>query len=416
MAREGVNLQPGVMTLNTLILQDDGSASPHLRRLVQENPHYRFNFEICSRPTLASRICESCNFDLLIIDHVETVNNQRNFLQDIQSTNSLTPPPVVFISDKNAEGKSKTNTSTLCTDTLNRTLLNSQSLARSIHNVVCKQRLLSSNIQRSIELQRVNSELKNKNREIRDFYQTVSHEVKTPLAAAREFIHIVRDGIGGPVTPRQEELLDHALTSCDQIATHFNDLVEITRLDAGKVRLRRKSASIDSIITRTLASCAKAAATNGMQINTEIASNHRQFIADGDRIFQVLSNLLSNAIKYSDANSSITINVSDNNCGGLIFCIADQGCGIAEDDQLKIFDRLYQGNNGRHQFSGAGLGLGLSIAREMVTLHQGTLWVESTVGQGSQFYFSIPDCTGSKDKDQLSHLTKDDYEQKNIAC
>ncbi|OED41291.1 hypothetical protein AB833_09750 [Chromatiales bacterium (ex Bugula neritina AB1)] len=418
-AMEAINLQsvhPPVPVLKTLLLQDSHSIASNLQSLLSANTQYQFDITPCTSPERAIEHSELCIFDLLIVDHAALQATDSAFLNSIQSSQSFTAPPVIYIVPDRFSCKTARPEAAICTDFLCRSLMNSQSLARSIRNIVCKHRLLSSNIQRSLELERVNAELKNKNREIRDFYQTVSHEVKTPLAAAREFIAIVRDGIPGPLCDEQVKLLDYALTSCDQIATHFNDLVDIARLDAGRVLLRKKCIPVESVVARTLASCAEAAKSSQIKINTDITGARPLFTADGDRITQVLSNLLSNAIKYSPAHSSIDLTVQDGEKNELIFSVADSGCGIPYPAQQRIFDRLYQYTDSDHQFNGAGLGLGLSIARELVLLHQGTIEVESSFGQGSHFSFTIPHPTETPESDQRNRSARNQNEQKNTAC
>lgn len=113
--------------------------------------------------------------------------------------------------------------------------------------------------------------------------------------------------------------------------------------------------------------------------------------ADDDRITQVLSNLLGNAIKFSSNGSAIELWVYENTEECQIeFKITDSGCGIAVEDKEKIFNRLYQAVEVNHEFMGAGLGLGLSIAKEIVKLHDGRIWVESELNKGSTFFFQIP--------------------------
>lgn len=379
--------------VRTLIVDDDSMYVHLLKRYLSQAGLYSFKVDSVSTAMLAISRCISCKYDLLLVDHNLPDLNGPQFLLELRSRLEQTVPTAIVMTAEGGEAAAGQALRAEAGDFLPKSLVNVESLSRSINNALAKDRLRKSVEDRSLDLQTANSKLKSKNQEIRQFYQKVSHEVKTPLAAAREFVSIIRDELVGPVNEEQVKILNYAITSCDQIATHFNDLVEITRLDSGKVNLRKSECSIDSILARTVASCTSALNACNLKLIQNIDVSDKSVWVDDNRITQVLSNLLGNAIKYSPNGSAIEISVNESTNQDLIeFCVMDYGCGIAIEETEKIFERLYQTSEVNHEFMGAGLGLGLSIAKEIVALHEGRIWVESQLNKGSQFFFQIPSC------------------------
>ena len=129
--------------------------------------------------------------------------------------------------------------------------------------------------------------------------------------------------------------------------------------------------------------------SNGAVSIDNSVKHNQKIYADEDRIIQVLANLIGNAIKYSDSKPNVIINVSEDS-DNIKFQVSDDGCGICDSDKTKVFEKLYQSQTASHECLGAGIGLGLSIAKEIIELHHGSIWVESEIGKGSHFYFTLP--------------------------
>lgn len=392
------NSQSVSVTKNILIVDDDHAYGHLVSRFVKQK--YRNAIvDTCDSSADAIELCLSNQYDILLIDYNLPDLSGSKFLHKLQSKiDDLPPPAIVLTADGGASAAGEALRANAY-DFLPKQLVTKESLGRSMSNAMAKHDLEKSIQQRTIELEESNRSLQEKSREIRDFYQTVSHEVKTPLAANREFVSLVRDEVLGPVSDEQAEALDYALASCDQITSHFNDLVEMTRLDAGKINLHKEYISIKSLIDRTMASCSRAINDKGLTVKSPDTSEEYNLYVDGDRIIQVLSNLLSNAIKYTPATGNIELSTKTEEAH-IIFCLSDTGCGIDKEHINCIFNRLYQVKDDEsHEHSGAGLGLGLSIAREIVTLHNGNIWVESHVNVGSNFFIELPISNGLTDKD-----------------
>jgi len=242
-----------------------------------------------------------------------------------------------------------------------------------------------------VKLERTNQILSQRNQEIQSFYHTLSHELKTPLTSAREFISIVIDGLAGPTNETQLEYLGIAKQSCDQLRACVNDMLDATRLETCKLGLELKPVCIAALVHRVVASMGRMVAEKQLNLSHEVDSGLAEIALDEHRMTQVLTNLLSNAIKHTPPGGSIVVKAGDapSRSELLQVSVTDTGCGIAEHEQDRIFDRLYQVKAG-DATTEQGVGLGLYLCRELVHLHGGNIWVESKSGHGSKFSFVLP--------------------------
>ena len=377
-------------SIRVLIVDDDPGYVALLSRYIEKNKIYSsVEIDSCENAGSAITLYATGQYDVLLVDHNLPDMYGAKLLGILQENNDELAPPAIVLTAEGGLEAARSAIKANAYDFIPKDRVNCGSLARSMDNTIVKYRLMESNASRAKQLEQLNIVLNEKNREINEFYQTISHEVKTPLSATREFISILRDGIVGEVSGQQIEILEHALAGCDQLAAHLNDLVELTRLDARKIILRRKQVSINRILTRSVASCARAAEDNGVLLTQDLKNIDLELYVDENRITQVLSNVISNAVKYSDEGSAVLIGVR---CVDEVVCfsISDTGCGIADENLTKIFQRLYQVNDFSHEYAGAGLGLGLSISKEIVALHHGEIEVESSLGEGTTFYIRLP--------------------------
>lgn len=240
------------------------------------------------------------------------------------------------------------------------------------------------------QLEQRNRDLLKKNQEIQNFYHTLSHELKTPLTSATEFIAIVLDGLGGPVNDTQKEYLGIAKESCTQLRDCINDLLDATRLETGKFRLQIKPASLDALVHRVLTTFQPAAQEKKITLTEELQPGLPVLPLDEHRMVQVITNLVGNALKFTPPGGSILAKVREapRSAELVEFSVRDTGCGIPKAEQEHIFDRLYQVKTG--DSATGGVGLGLYLCRELVQLHGGNIWVESEPESGSTFAFVIP--------------------------
>jgi PAS domain S-box-containing protein len=248
------------------------------------------------------------------------------------------------------------------------------------------------------------------NTEIQNFYHILSHELKTPLTSAREFVSIVMDGLAGPLNETQLEYLGMAKESCDQLRLYINDLLDVTRLETGKMSLELHAVPLAALVERVVEMLAPAAAGKGVSLSCDCQPDLPAVPIDKQRILQVLINLTTNAIKFTPAGGRIRLSLSaapaDPEC--LQVDVRDTGRGIPKDQLDVILNRRYQANhNAQSVESQSGLGLGLYICQELVDLHGGRIWVESEIGKGSTFSFVVPKRAVTKVAHVL--IVDDDY-------
>lgn len=375
-----------------VLIIDVNAAYPRLclRNLAK---HSELVFEVSTVSTVLAGICKSeeQQFDCLLVDNSLVSDSENDAIRTLRSALGNVTPPIVVLSEDGSESERDVAMRAGAADFMPRQDVSARSLFRAVTNAVETGRLRRVNEAQTRELREARQKLQSKNDEIQNFYQTISHEVKTPLAAAREFVAIAMDGIVGPVSAKQKELLSHALDSCDQISAHVNDLIDVTKLHAGKIKLDIQLGSLDTVLARCLASVSSSVEAKNIYVKREIESPLPPVKFDCNRIIQALSNLLGNAIKYTEMAGTIVLSIRhDADYSYVEIGVTDSGCGVTATDLPRIFEPLYQVPNCGDEVMGAGLGLGLSIAKEIVALHGGKIRAESAIGVGSTFSFRLP--------------------------
>jgi signal transduction histidine kinase len=373
-----------------LIVDDD----PAFRRLCKEylREYAASPVAIAEASTASDAVarCGEQQFDCLLVDYNLPDGCGTDLLPQLrQSCGPLTP--MIIMTGVGTEEIAIEALHCGAADYLPKERVSGTSLNRAVSNSIEKADLQHSIKDRNERLERANDELRRKSDQIQRFYHCVSHEIKTPLTAAREFISLVSDGVFGALSAEQSEALNYALQGCDQIADHFNELIEVTRLDTGKLRLEESLVAVEQLVTLSVASVWSAVEDKGVHLGTTLDADLPALYVDSSRIVQVLSNLLSNAHKFTDEGGAIGVfaHCSEDR-RSVVIGVRDTGCGIAPHDLAHIFDRLYQADAHADSMSSRGLGLGLSIARDIVALHGGEVQVESQLGQGSVFRVVLP--------------------------
>ena len=289
--------------------------------------------------------------------------------------------PVVILSGQDDEGLAMKALHQGVQDYLVKGSITSGGLDRAMRYAVERQALL-----RSLEMSR-KQQLEFKNQ----FLSHVSHELRTPLTCIHQYVSILLDGLAGEMSAEQRGHLGTVLKSVSQLNRMVRDLVEATRAESGKIRLEPRCVSLDDL-TRSAANMLQNTAGQ-KQVGLEIGIDVRiPFIhGDPERILEVLINLMDNAIKFTPAGGAVTVQAClvPTDPEFVYVSVADTGCGISPEARNLIFERLYQDPNAVDN-QRKGLGLGLYIARELVGLHGGRIWVSSEPGRGSNFTFTLP--------------------------
>jgi signal transduction histidine kinase len=216
----------------------------------------------------------------------------------------------------------------------------------------------------------------------------LSHELKSPLATIKEGINLVNDGILGEINDKQKKSLTTSLESINRLVRMINNLLDISKIEAGRLTMRRSLIDLGILVESVYESFEPLAKKSSIQLKLLPSKNSIKIWADQDKIFEVVSNLLSNAIKYNVRGGSVIVEIIDKDIDVLI-SVRDTGRGMSSDGISKIFER-YGGLSFSKDDGIDSTGLGLSIAKEIVDLHRGKIEVESQLGKGSSFTISLP--------------------------
>jgi hypothetical protein len=224
-----------------------------------------------------------------------------------------------------------------------------------------------------------------------EFLSHVSHELRSPLTAIYQFVTILLDRLAGELNPEQDDYLQIVLRNVKQLQSMINDLLEVTRVQAGKLTIELQSTSVSDAIIYTIDTLQGAATAKGVTLSSDTDCRLPSANADPTRVQQILIILVDNAIKFTPIGGSVKVQsrVFKEDPRFLLVEISDTGCGISTDMKERIFEHLYQitdpGQAGRK-----GLGLGLYISKELVTRQGGKIWVSSEPQKGSHFFFTMP--------------------------
>jgi signal transduction histidine kinase len=259
--------------------------------------------------------------------------------------------------------------------------ITSNHLDRAVRYAVERQALT-----RSLEMSR-KQQLEFKNQ----FLSHVSHELRTPLTCIHQFVSILIDGLAGEINTEQRYHLRTVLNSVHQLRAMIHDLLEATRAESGKIRVEPRCITIGDLLQQAISMMAATAKEKHVGLEVGLDTRIPFVYADPDRVLQVLINLIDNGIKFTPPEGSVIVKACmvEADPGMVYISVADTGRGIGPEAKALIFERLYQDPNSVDN-NRSGLGLGLFIAKELVELHGGRIWVASEVGNGTTFSFTLP--------------------------
>ncbi len=224
-----------------------------------------------------------------------------------------------------------------------------------------------------------------------EFIATVSHELRTPLNSIIGFAKLLLKQKIGPLNPVQQTDVSLIYDSAQHLLGLVNDILDLSKIEAGKIRLDLDWISVEEIVVGVMASTYILIEGKPIELREEIEPNLPKVYVDRSRIRQIVINILSNAAKFTDAGC-ITMRIrqiTKNDQHFVCFSVKDTGIGIASKDMDKVFEAFRQIDSSTARRA-EGTGLGMPISYRLVTLHGGELWVESQVGHGSTFSFTIP--------------------------
>jgi hypothetical protein len=353
-------------------------------------------FEVIRAGSLAEaeqRLRES-EFDVALLD-LGLPDSERDETLACFRTNSGGKLPIVILTGLANDITALDSLDHGAQDYLSKDDIASELLARSIRYALQRHQLVGQIESANEELERKNGRLAQLYDTAQQFVENVSHEFRTPLTVIREFSSIIRDGLDGPVTPRQVEHLEKILHRTDDLALMVDDMLDISKLEAGLLGAWRRPASVVDLLESVREFLNSRAASKGISLEVTAEADLPQVYCDEEKARRVLINLAVNAIKFTPDGGEVRLWAAARDGTGVTVGVTDTGPGISQENREIIFDRFQQVDVGLTT-SVKGFGLGLNIAKELVGLNLGRIDVTSRPGApgargvGTTFSFTLP--------------------------
>src|SRR3989338_659645 len=249
---------------------------------------------------------------------------------------------------------------------------------------ISRARLVEQN--RSLEM---GSQYKN------NFLSSMSHELRTPLNAVLGFSEVLLDEILGPLNAKQKQYCQEIYNSGAYLLLIINDLLDLSKIEAGKLVLEPQPTDVSALVNASIDLVGEKAQRAGIRLISDVGEHLHPVGWDPLRVKQMLINLLGNAIKFTESGKEVRLSVSSCGAGEIRLCVADQGCGIAQEDLARIFLPFEQAASSMKKPTAEGTGLGLALVSSLVALHGGRVEAESEVGVGSRFILYLPGHTAT---------------------
>lgn len=222
-----------------------------------------------------------------------------------------------------------------------------------------------------------------------DFISVVSHELRTPLTSIKGYTDLLLSGAAGENSEIQTEFLGIIQLSTTRLSNLINDILDISRIESGTLKIKHEPIDYRHLVADTLRLMKAAADAKDISMDAALPETIPPVRGDADKVTQVLTNLVSNAIKYTPQGGWVKVSLEVTGDTSVTTCVADSGIGVAPEDQAKLFQRFFRADNTSTREAG-GTGLGLVIAKTLIELMGGTIWLQSEPGRGSRFSFTLP--------------------------
>lgn len=374
--------------LRVLLVDDDVADAELTRVALAESRSRQFQVTHATRAAAALDCLRRDAFDVLLLDlglpdaqgmaTVETVREENDEV------------PIVVLTGLSDEKTALESLDRGAQDYLVKGTATSGSLERSICYAIQRQQQHRALAVTNEQLAQKNQWLQTLNETARNFVDNVSHDFRTPLAVIREFASILQEGLNGPVNAKQQEYLGVIMARVDDLALMTDDLLDVSKLEAGLLGLWRRTVQPLEIIERVRVVLERRAASAHLSLEIAVEDSLPAVYCDVEKIGRVIVNLAVNAIKFTRADGRVRVWVkASSQDQEVTFGVTDTGPGIAPENLAAIFERFKQ-VGGKAEAKAKGFGLGLNIARELVQLNLGKMHVESSLGHGSTFSFTVP--------------------------
>jgi len=279
----------------------------------------------------------------------------------------------------------------------------------NLEEIILRLKKVLEEKQRFVRLKDFADQLEKANQELRridaiksEFVSVASHELRTPLSAIKNAIQLVLQGKTGAINENQSKFLSMADRNINRLTNILNDLLNLSRIESGKIKMDFEDVELKAIIESTACSLRPQADGKSVRIEVEEPGNLPLVYADQEKAEQILTNLIGNAIKFTPEGGRILITAKlihrdegEKQSDRIAISVKDTGIGIPPEQLEAIFEKFFQVEDSLHRSAG-GTGLGLAITKGLVEAHQGKIWAESEVGKGSTFTFTLPVSEGER--------------------
>jgi signal transduction histidine kinase len=238
------------------------------------------------------------------------------------------------------------------------------------------------------EIEEKSRQIEMANRHKSEFLANMSHELRTPLNAIIGFSEVLGERMFGELNEKQAEYTDDILSSGRHLLSLINDILDLSKVEAGRMELELTKFDLPMAIDNALTLIRERASRHGIRLHHSVDERLGELTGDERKIKQILLNLLSNAVKFTPEGGRVDVDAVSSD-GIVEISVSDTGIGIAPQDQETIFEEFRQVGTDYAQ-KREGTGLGLTLTRKFVELHGGKIWVESELGRGSRFIFTLP--------------------------
>lgn len=377
----------GEQSIHVLLVDDDAVDAELTRRALRGVDHPRFVVERAASLAEALEFLADSTYEVVLLDLSLPDSPRGETVPRLRAANP-SDVPIIVLTGLDDDESAMMALDMGAQDYLGKDDVTSDTLARSIRHAVQRHQLLKQVHCANAQLEQKNERLAQLYDLAQQFVENVSHEFRTPLTVIREFTSIVMDGLAGPVSPKQAEHLQKVLHRTDDLALMVDDMLDISKLEAGLLGVWRRPCRVEDMV-ETVRSLVKGRAdTRRINFRTEVDGNLPIVYCDEEKARRVIVNLAVNAIKFTPEGGAVEIwarAAGDEVTIG----VTDTGPGLSAENLSIIFERFRQVDQGLRA-STKGFGLGLNIAKELVALNLGQITVDSEVGAGSTFSFTLP--------------------------
>lgn len=350
----------------------------------------------CQGPAEFLAALESRAFDVLLIDYTLGSVNGIELLKEARQAG--TDCPAIFLTVRDDARSAVHALQAGAADFISKDELTSDGLKRAVEGAIERRNLQHAISEYRKRLEWAKASLERKNEEIRSFYRTITQELTTPLGTALELLNDLVQGTDGSLAAEQQETVEAVRECCNQIAACLKDVLDMGRLEAGKLALWVRPDDLGNVVERAISTLAPRARSLGVSLEMRVAPGMEPALIDRTRVNQTLTNLVDHALEFTPAGGRIEVEVNEDpfDPGFLDVSVSDTGPGLepaAVQRLLTLFCSTDVAGSGRNRdgaVAQAEIGHGLQLCHEIVRLHRGEITVESQVGQGTTFSFTLP--------------------------